>query len=121
MEPNQDQILHLVRTTIGFISGWAVAKGYGDANFWVMISGVAGVIVPYVWGLYANSNAAKLNSIAAMPAGAKNAAFNQISDSVKLASVEAMPDVKRIVVSSAAKDGVADAAADNSRPKVTTG
>ena len=118
---NQDQVLHFVRTTISMIAGWAIGKGYGNSEFWVMISGLAGVLVPYVWGYFAHSDTAKLQGISTMPRAEKNAAFQQISDDVKLASVEAMPDVKRIIVSSGAKDGVAAAASDTSRPKVTTG
>jgi hypothetical protein len=121
MEPNQDQVMSIVRSTIAVVSGWAISKGYGDSQLWLMIGGLAGVIVPYIWGVYAHTNAAKLAAIVSMPRAEKNATFNQISDGVKLASVEAMPAVKRIVVSSAASNGVADAANDTNRPKITYG
>lgn len=93
---SQDQFLSWVRTTIAGISGWAIGKGYGDASLWTMISGMAVLIVPYVWGALAHT------------------------DSAKLAAVEALPDVRKVVVTASATDGVQEAAADPSRPKVVT-
>lgn len=42
------------------------------------------------------------------------------TDSAKIAAVEALPDVTKIVVAPTSANGVAAAAADPSRPKVTT-
>lgn len=115
---DQDQVLSYTRTTIAGVSGWAIGKGYGDAQLWTMIGGVAGIIVPYVWGRFAHTSTAKLAAIATMPPADKRVAMGQIPDSLKLAVVEAMPDVQRIVVAKTATNGVAAAAADTSRPKV---
>jgi hypothetical protein len=118
--PSSDQVQSWVRTTIAGVGGWAVGKGYGDASLWTMIGGVASLAVPYVWGAFAHTNAAKLEGIATMPRAEKNAAFGLVSDTVKLAAVEAMPDVKRILVQKDSKDGVADALANPDRPKVVS-
>jgi hypothetical protein len=48
----------------------------------------------------------------------KQAAFNGIPDSAKIAAVEAIPDVSSISVKASATDGVADALNDPTRPKV---
>ena len=115
---NQDQILSLVRTTLASVSVWAITKGYGDSQTWAVIGGVAALVVPYLWGLYVHSDAQKINAVAAMTGSQKNVAFVGVSDSTKLAAVEAMPDVKAIVPVTGATGAVAAAVADPSRPKV---
>lgn len=116
--PNQDQAISWVRSTVAMIGGIAIGAGYGNAETWTMIGGVVTMAVPYVWGWFAHTSAAKLSAISDMRPSDKRAAFAQVPDSVKIAAVEAMPDVKRIVVLPTAKNGVAEAVADETRPKV---
>jgi hypothetical protein len=83
-----------------------------------------------VWGVWTHRPAAVVDAalthhkddvvaaVATMPGPEKLAAFIGIPDSAKMASVEALPDVAKIVVKPTASDGVADAAADRTRPKV---
>lgn len=116
--PNQDQLISWTRTTIAGLSGFAIGHGYGDANLWSMISGIAILIVPYVWGWFAHTSAAKLEAISSMAPSDKRAAMKQIPDALKLEVVEAIPSVQRIVVAAHAGNGVQAAAADPDRPKV---
>ena len=92
--PSMDQVISWVRTTIALISGWAMGRGIGDANLWMMVGGVATALVPYVWGTFAHSDAAKI------------------------AAVADMPDVKKIEVRPSATGALADAVTDPTRPKV---
>jgi hypothetical protein len=80
-----------------------------------------GMIAPVVmtaWGAWTHTKASVLTRVATMPGADKLIAFQGISDSAKLAAVEAIPQVQKIVVDRTATDGVADAAQDPSRPKV---
>lgn len=98
MKPNLDQVLSLVRAVLSILGTMIVAHGtFGiNAGVWEQITGVVLMVAPMVWGMYAHT------------------------DSAKLASVEAMPEVTKIVVKTTATDGVATAAEDPNRPKVVT-
>lgn len=120
MNPNQDQVLSWVRTTIAGVAGFAIGHGYGSAELWSMISGIAMLVVPYLWGAYMHTSAAKLEAIAGMAPSDKRAAMKQIPDDLKLKVVEAIPSVQRIVVAAHAGNGVQAAASDPARPKVVT-
>jgi hypothetical protein len=60
------------------------------------------------------------SALAVAASGAVVGIWSQITktDSAKIAAVEALPDVKNVVVEKTATDGVAAAAADPERPKV---
>lgn len=90
---NQDQFMSLIRTGLGVAAGFAIAHGVSDQT-WQLIAGIITAVAPLLWGYFAHT------------------------DSAKLAAVEALPDVKNIVVKSTATDGVAEAARDADRPKV---
>jgi len=100
--PNQDQLLSVLRTLIGFGSGIAVGKGLvtvdqatmiGDATLTTI--GGAATLVPLIWGLFAHTTSAKI------------------------AAVTALPDVKKIVtVSVPINPAVAAAASDATQTKV---
>jgi|ERR1039458_83369 hypothetical protein len=93
---NQDQMLSLLRTVLQIVGTIVVSHGTLDINgaLWEQISGVILVIAPTIWSMYAHT------------------------DSAKIATVAAMPDVKQIVVKADAVDGAARAAADPTQPKV---
>jgi hypothetical protein len=82
-----------------------------------------GMIAPVVmtaWGAWTHTKASVLTRVATMAGPDKLVAFQGIPDGAKLAAVEAIPQVQRIVVDRTATNGVADAASDSSRPKVVT-
>ena len=95
---NQDQILSIARAVLQVVGTGLVSKGLIGTADWSTIMGAVLMVVPVIWGMMAHTDAAKV------------------------AAVEAMPSVKQIVVnSSIATDGIADAANDPLRPKVTKG
>lgn len=93
--PNQDQVMGLVRTVLALISGFAIAHGVSDQT-WQLVSGGVLALVPLIWTYFVHT------------------------DSAKLAAVEALPDVKKIVVGPSATDGVEAAVKDATRPKVVS-
>jgi hypothetical protein len=141
--PTKDQIISWVTTTTGVVGAFAMSHNWGDAELWGLVGSVAAMITPYVWGLYIHSRQAKIANVGAMSSAdqhaavalatsevkieavtelspsEQNVAFHSISDGAKMAAVEALPDVRRIVVAPDARDGVATAANDPGRPKVT--
>lgn len=92
----QDQTLDQVRIAMGLIAGFALGHHWGDPQLWTLITGIALAVVPAIWGYLAHT------------------------DSANIATVESIPQVQKIVVDRFATDGVADAAADPTRPKVVT-
>jgi hypothetical protein len=95
---NSDQFLSLVRTILQIAGTVVVSHGVLgiDGASWEIISGAIIVVAPTIWGIMTRTDAAKI------------------------ASVAAMPDVTKIIVKATATDGVANAAADPSQPKVVT-
>ena len=95
---NQDQMLSLLRTILQIIGTSIVAHGTMGINgaMWEQISGVVIILAPTVWSMYAHT------------------------DTAKLKAVEAMPAVTKITVAPTTADATAAAAADPSRPKVST-
>lgn len=120
MNPNQDQILSLVRSIAAVLGGYAIGRGWINSEQLTLIGGIFASLVPLIWGMMVHTDSAKVAAVVAMPAPAKLEAFQSIPDGVKMAAVEAIPQVQKIVVNRNATDGVADAAADPSRPKVVT-
>ncbi len=94
MKPNLDQALSAIRTALSLFCGFLVGKGYIDADTATMIVGVTIALGPLVWGYFTHT------------------------DNAKLAAVEALSDVRSIIVKPTATNGVADAANDMNRPKV---
>ena len=97
MTPNNAQLLSLLRTVLQIAGTAIVAHGTLGINgaMWEQISGGILMLAPIIWSMFAHT------------------------DSAALATVEAMPDVAKIVPVSNPGDGVAAALADPSRPKVT--
>ncbi len=93
---NQDQALSYLRTIITAVGAYAMGRGWVKEDTLTLVTGLAGPLISIGWGWYAHT------------------------DTAKLKAVEALSDVKEIVVKKTAVDGVADAAADPLRPKVTT-
>ena len=94
---NQDQFLGIIRAILPAGIAYAVGKG------WLSSSSAADV------------------SAALIALAAAGWSIAEHTDSAKLAAVEAMPDVRKIVPSAmAAKDSaVGQAAADSDRPKIS--
>lgn len=95
MSPNSDQFMMLIRWALSIAAGFAVGHGVSDST-WQLISGIVIAVAPLLWGYFVHT------------------------DSAKLAAVEALPDVKSIIVKPSATDGVAAAVKDVSRPKVVS-
>ena len=51
---NGEQVGGLLRLVIVGLSGWAIAKGYGDAALWTSIAGGAAIVGAGVWSLFTN-------------------------------------------------------------------
>lgn len=91
---NQDQLLGILRMAVPtglayFVgNGWIPAGAAGDVGTALI------AIASAVWS------------------------YKVHTDSSKIAAVEALPDVAKIIVKATASNGVADAAADRSRSKV---
>ena len=96
--PNSDQLLSFLRTILKIAGALIVAHGTMGINgaMWEQLSGGIIMIAPVVWDMFVHTDAGKL------------------------AAVEAMPQVKKITVTADADNAVAAAAADPSRPKVST-
>ncbi len=92
---NPDQFMSLVRTGLGMAAGFAIAHGVTNQT-WELIAGIVTAVAPLLWGYFVHT------------------------DSAKLAAVEALPDVKKIVVGPSATDGVEAAVKDATRPKVVS-
>ena len=93
---NSDQAMSLLRTLLQIAGTSIVAHGTLGINgtMWEQISGAVIMVAPVVWSMFAHT------------------------DTAKIASVTAMPDVAQIVVKANAVDGAATAAADPNQPKV---
>jgi hypothetical protein len=97
MNPNQEQFLSWLRSTMSGVGYLLTAYGVSGADaWWPTVSGIMLAVVPYVWGYFAHT------------------------DSAKLAAVEAIPAVNKIVVSSGAPRDVKAVVADADRPKVVS-
>lgn len=91
---NQDQFMSWFRTTLGGVATLAVEHGIVNGQTATAITGVVVGLVPLLWGYFVHT------------------------DSGKLAAVEALPGVEKIITGPDATDGVAAATADRDRPKV---
>lgn len=96
-KPNLDQVLSAVRWIIATGGGYAVGRGLVTTEQLTYIGGAAAALVPLFWSMFVHT------------------------DSAKIASVTALPEVKQVVVTQAASaDSAAGAAAvDPLQPKVT--
>lgn len=125
---NQDQIWSAVRSLLKVFGGFAMAVGWFKSaqqgvafdSVVTALGGLVTALVPFVLSLTAHTDSAKLAAVAEMSELEKRAAFIGIPDSAKIAAVEAIPQVQKIVVDRTATNGVAAAANDPARPKVVT-
>jgi hypothetical protein len=92
---NQEQFISWLKTTLGFIAGFVVAKGYISESAATAISGAVIAIAPLVWGYVSNTKFAQ----------------------IKQAST--LPEVARVVLKSDVGNDLAAAAADPAQPKIT--
>ncbi len=94
---NNAQFLSLLRTVLQIVGTGLVSHGTLGINgaMWEQISGAIIMLAPIVWSMFAHT------------------------DTAQLKAVEAMPDVKKIVVDTTAPpDGAIAALSDPTRPKV---
>ncbi len=98
MNVSSSQLLSLLSTVLKVLGTAVVAHGTLGINgaMWEQISGGILMLAPVVYDMFRHTDAAQLKA------------------------VEAMPDVKKIVVAANAGDGVGAALADPTRPKVVT-
>lgn len=98
MIPNNEQLLSLLRAILQIVGTSLMAKGVVTTADWTTYSGAIMMIVPIAWGYFAHTNSAKL------------------------AAVEAMPEVAKIVVKPTTDSSpeIVAAAEDPSRSKVVT-
>jgi hypothetical protein len=71
MNPNNDQLMSWLRSTIAIVSGMAITAGYGNSETWATVGGVILLLVPFVWGTFVHTDAAKIAQVAALPDVAK--------------------------------------------------
>jgi hypothetical protein len=90
----QEQFLSWLKTTLGFVAGVAVAKGYISDQGATAIIGAVIAVVPLVWGFIANTKLAQIKTTAALP------------------------EVSSVVIKPSATNGIAAAAADPLQPKI---
>lgn len=95
---NNAQVMSVLRMLLQIAGTAIVAHGTLGINgaMWEQISGAVVMIAPVIWGLFAHT------------------------DTAALKTVEAMPDVAKIIPVPGAGDGVGAALADPSRTKVVT-
>ena len=68
---NLDQVLGSVRAILALVSGYALGKGWADADTITLVSGVIVAVIPLVWSYVAHTQQAKIASVEAMPNVAK--------------------------------------------------
>lgn len=98
MMPNLDQAWSALRTILAAVVGWAAGRHLIGDDTAALLLTIAPIAVPLVWGMLAHTDAAKISA------------------------VEALPDVKSIIVAPSAplESAAIDAATDPARPKVKT-
>jgi hypothetical protein len=92
--PNSDQMQSWVRTSLGSLGAIIIQHGWTNQQNWTMITGVVLFISPYVWGAIVHTVNAKIKA------------------------VEALDEVKTIEIKPNATGVLAEAVADQNRPKV---
>lgn len=99
MQPNQEQLLSLLRTLLQVVGTFVISRsllGDSSGQWWQLISGAILLAAPTIWSMYAHTDGAMIKN------------------------VTAMTDVKQVVVAAGAKDGAGAAAADPNQPKVVS-
>src|ERR1700693_3056221 len=115
---NQSQFLGIIRAVVAPALTYAVGKGWLTTSMVADFTAVSVTLATALWTYFVHTDQNKVAEVTALSPADQHAAFNSIPDGAKIAAVEALPDVRRIVVAPDARDGVATAAADPSRPKV---
>lgn len=125
--PNKEQALALLRNLVALAMGYFIAKGTITVEQAATITNDIMVAAPAViaiggiiWGLFAHSNKAKVESVASMSAAEQGAALNKVSDAAKIQIAEATPTVATVVVKDTANGKVAALAQSNDHPNVVT-
>jgi hypothetical protein len=115
---NQSQFLGIIRAVVAPALTYTVGKGWFPESVAADLSALAVTLGTALWTYFVHTDENKVAEVTALSPSEQNVAFHSISDGAKMAAVEALPDVRRIVVAPDARDGVATAANDPSRPKV---
>ena len=80
MQPNQDQVMTLVRSALVIIGTVLVMLGKTSDGNWQIISGSIMAIVPIVWGLFDRTQASTVAKVAAM----KGTEVSRSGDTIKI-------------------------------------
>jgi hypothetical protein len=91
---NQDQAKSAARTALTALLGFAAGRKWLGEDTVALLGTLAPIAWPFIWGLLAHSDKAKVEAAAALP------------------------DVDKVVVKPTATNGVAAAVADPNLPKV---
>lgn len=67
MLPNTDQVLSLVRAVLQIVGSMLMAKGLVTAPDWTTWTAAILMVAPLIWGVAAHTDSAKLKSVEAMP------------------------------------------------------
>lgn len=125
--PNKEQALALLRNLVALAMGYLIAKGTITAEQAatitndIMIAAPAAIaLAGIIWGFFAHTDKAKVESVAHMAAPAVNEALAKVSDAAKIQIAEATPTVATVVVKDTANGKVAALAQSNDHPNVVT-
>jgi len=91
---NQEQVLSSVRGFLAAVGGFALGRGWIDGDTLGLVTGSVVTLWPIIWGIASSTKDAMMSK------------------------VEAMPEIKAIVIEPHANGGVGAAADDPSRGKV---
>ncbi len=123
----REQWISLFGTLLKAVGGALVAKGVVTADSWSFLSGpgaiefyvgVATMVAPIINDMIIHSISGRTAAAKTLPAAEKIQVADTLSDNSKVRLVEALPDVKSIVMKPSAADGLAAAVLDQGRPKI---
>lgn len=129
MKIQWDVVWSVLRTLLvagGPVGTLLIACGFPavQVSTWLGIGlgvvGVLSVAVPGLVGALKQTNSGKVANVATLPMESKAAVAASLPSEITLAAVNDLPDVKQVVVSKSASDGVATAAANPMLDKVVT-
>ncbi len=64
---NTDQISGILRAIFAAVGGWLVSKGVVDAEIWAMVSGALVTLAVAGWSWYVHKQSTKIATVNAMP------------------------------------------------------
>lgn len=61
---NKEQVGGLLRLAVGALSGFFIAKGFGDAALWADIAAGAAIVGAGIWSLFIHAPGTKIDTVA---------------------------------------------------------